>query len=336
MANCVKRRGVIIGKFMPPHRGHQYLVEFGQNYVDEIVVMVCSIRKEPIPGHLRFQWMKEFFPNALVVHHNEEIPQEPSDHPDFWTIWKTAVQRYAGSQIEYVFASEDYGWKLAEILCAQYIPVNHERSLVPISATKIRDNPFQHWEYILPSARPYFLKRVAIVGPESTGKTTMARELAKYYRTVCVEEYARGLLNFTNGWCEKHHIPLIARGHHASEEALARQANCVLFSDTDLLTTTVWSDMLFKDCPEWIREMARNQHFDLTLLLDCDLPWENDGQRYMPKEGERRALFNLLKERLEQQKRPYIIIRGSGQSRLAAAIQEVDRMIFRNTCDQED
>lgn len=324
----MKKRGVIIGKFMPPHRGHQYLIDFGTHYADELVVMVCSIKREPIPGNLRFQWVRDFFPNAHVVHHAEEIPQEPAEHPDFWAIWRKAVHDYAGEQIDYVFASEDYGWQLAEVLGAQYVPVDHARSLVPISATKIRDNVFQHWDFILPTARPYFLKRVAIVGPESAGKTTMARQLAEHYNTVCVEEYARGLLNFTNGWCEKHHIPQIAKGHWASEEALAQQANRILFTDTDLLTTTVWSDMLFQGCPDWIHEMARSQHFDLTLLLDCDLEWENDGQRYMPEQKERRHLFELLRERLARLQRPYVLIQGSGRHRLESAIQVIDQKFF--------
>ncbi len=324
----MKTRGLIIGKFLPPHRGHQYLIDFGTSYVDELVVMVCSILSEPIPGDLRFEWVRDFFPKAKVIHHAEEIPQEPAEHPDFWPIWQKAVWQYAGQTIDYVFASEDYGWKLAEVLGAQYVPVDHARSLVPISATKIRNNPFQYWDYILPTARPYFLQRVAIVGPESAGKTTLTRQLAEHYKTVCVEEYARGLLDFTNGWCDEHHIPQIARGHSASEAALARQASRVLFTDTDLLTTTVWSEILFKSCPTWIHEMATAQHFDLTLLLDCDLEWENDGQRYMPDKEERHLLFQKLQSGLDRLHRPYALIQGTGEARLNAAIREVDRRIF--------
>ena len=208
---------------------------------------------------------------------------------------------------------------------AQYVPVDHARSLVPISATKIRNNPWEHFEYILPAARPHFLKRVAIVGPESAGKTTLARQLAMHYQTVCVEEYARGLLDFTKGWCEPHHIPLIARGHAASEAAMARQANRILFTDTDFLTTTVWSDILFKECPDWIHDMADSQHFDLTLLLDCDLEWENDGQRYMPEKHERAHLFSRLRIELERLHRPYVVIQGKGPDRLAAAIKQIDQ-----------
>jgi NadR type nicotinamide-nucleotide adenylyltransferase len=324
----VKTRGVIIGKFMPPHRGHQYLIDFGAAYVDELVVMVCSIEREPIAGHLRYDWVRDSFPHVRVVHHSDEIPQEPHEHPDFWAIWREAVRNHAGRQIDYVFASEDYGWKLAEVLEAEYVPVDHARSLVPICATRLRENCLAHWEFLLPAARSHFVKRVAIVGPESAGKTTMARQLAAHYQTVCVEEYARGLLDFNKGWCEEHHIPRIARGHLASEAALARQANRVLFTDTDVLTTTIWSRMLFGDCPSWIMEKAQAQRFDLTLLLDCDLDWENDGQRYMPDLHERRSFFQTMTSELQRLARRYVTIRGHGPERLAAAIRAVDEQFF--------
>ncbi|MFA5888462.1 MAG: adenylyltransferase/cytidyltransferase family protein, partial [Candidatus Nanoarchaeia archaeon] len=83
--------GLIIGKFMPPHQGHKYLVDFARNYCDKLTVMVCSIQQEPIEGKLRDEWMKESFPDVHVIHHSAEIPQEPKDHPDFWQIWHVAI-----------------------------------------------------------------------------------------------------------------------------------------------------------------------------------------------------------------------------------------------------
>jgi len=324
----VRKRGVIIGKFMPPHRGHQYLIDFGRCYADDLVVMVCSLSREPIPGELRFQWVRDSFPGVQVIHHDAEIPQEPSEHPDFWSLWQQAIWNHAGKSIDYVFASEDYGCKLAEMLGAEYIPVDHSRSLVPISATKIRTDPFRHWDFILPAARSFFLKRVAIIGPESAGKSTMARQLASHYMTVCVEEYARGLLDFTHGWCEPRHIPLIARGHLASDFALSQQASRLIFCDTDLLTTTVWSNLLFQNCPDWVRQKAEAQSFDLTLLLETDLDWKNDGQRYMPDQAERQEMFRQLQSGLERLNRPYVSITGRGSARLQAAIDIIEKTFF--------
>ena len=167
-------------------------------------------------------------PNARVIHVNDENPEET--HPQFWQIWEATLRASLPSIPNYVFASEDYGWKLAELLGMQYIPVNHPRTLVPISATLIRSDPMQYWQYIPPVVRPHFVKRVCIHGPESTGKSTLTIDLARHFSTVFVEEYARGLLDFKDGRCDYEDIEKIARGHRASEQALARQANRVLFS----------------------------------------------------------------------------------------------------------
>ena len=79
---------MILGKFMPPHAGHQYLVHFARNFVDRLTVLVCSLKSEPIAGELRYAWMRELFPDVRIVHITEELPQTPAEHPEFWTIWR--------------------------------------------------------------------------------------------------------------------------------------------------------------------------------------------------------------------------------------------------------
>ncbi|MCI0529484.1 MAG: AAA family ATPase, partial [Nitrospira sp.] len=265
--------GLIIGKFMPPHLGHQYLIDFARCFVEQLTVLVCSIKVEPIPGELRYGWVQEMFPDVKVLHVTDENPQEPQEHPDFWQIWHDSIRRALPTGPDYVFASEGYGWKLAEILDACYIPVDHARRLVPMSGTLVRKDPMANWTYLPPCVRPYFVRRVCIFGPESTGKSTLAQHLAAHYKTVYVSEYARDLLDFKDGRCDPEDIPLIARGQIASEEALARQANRLLFCDTDLITTTIWSEILFGECPLWIREEADRRLYHLYLLTDIDAPW---------------------------------------------------------------
>src|SRR5205814_5917310 len=99
--------------------------------------------------------------------------------------------------------------------------------LVPISGTLIRQDPIKHWEDLPEVVRPYFVKRVCVFGPESTGKSTLARDLARHFQTVYASEYARPLLDPQGGQCRPLDIPLIVRGQVATEDALARQANRV-------------------------------------------------------------------------------------------------------------
>ncbi|MGK7905619.1 MAG: AAA family ATPase [Synechococcus sp.] len=317
------RTGMILGKFMPPHLGHQYLVDFARHYVDRLSVLVCSLACEPIPGHLRFNWMRQMFPDADVIHLTDENPQEPQDHPDFWQIWHDSIRRVLPIGPDLVFASEDYGWTLAKILGAQYIPVDRDRTLVPISGTAIRTDPLGNWNYLPPCVRPYFLCRICIIGPESTGKSTLARQLADRYRTVYVNEYARSLLDYKQGRCDYEDIDRIARGQIASEEALAPQSNRILFCDTDLITTTIWSEVLFDRCPNWIRAEADRRTYDLYLVTDCDVPWVEDCQRNHPHQRE--WFRDRCIRELEQRDRSFVLLSGTWEQRFLGACQAVNR-----------
>ncbi|MBN1944520.1 MAG: AAA family ATPase [Bradymonadales bacterium] len=317
--------GLILGKFLPPHLGHQYLVDFARAYVDRLTVVVGTLQSEPIDGSLRHRWMCEICPGATVIHLTDENPQQPEDHPDFWRIWQESLLRVVPERPDYLFASEPYGFRLAEVLGARYVPVDHARALVPVSSSAIRQDPMAYFDYLPAPVRPYFVRRICIVGPESTGKTVLARRLAEAYRTTWVAEYARPLLELKDNRCDPEDIERIARGHLASEAALARQANRVIFCDTDLMTTTFWSDLLFGSCPGWIRREARRQRYCLTLLTDADAPWVDDPQRYFP---ERRAeFFERCRRELEALGRRYTVIGGSWDERYAAACRAVDAVI---------
>src|SRR5262245_18074281 len=139
--------------------------------------MVGSLASEPIPDELRHRWMKELFPELRVVHLTDENPQQPEEHPEFWRIWHESLLRVLPKPPDWIFASEDYGWHLAEELGARFVPVDRARSIVPVSGTKVRSDPLGYWEYLPERVRPYYLKRVCIFGPESTGKNTLAARL---------------------------------------------------------------------------------------------------------------------------------------------------------------
>lgn len=315
---------MILGKFLPPHAGHQYLVQFAQNFTQRLTVLVCSIAREPIPGTLRYAWMRELFPDARVVPVDEELPQTPDEHPHFWDIWRDVVERAVGEPIDFVFASEPYGVRLAAELGATFIPVDLSRSQVPVSGSAIRARPLTHWRFLPECVRPYFVKRVCLFGPESVGKSTLARDLATHFDTVAAAEFAREWLDPKGGVCEESDLTVIARGQMASEESLARRANRVLFCDTDVLTTTVWSDFLYGRCPEWMRAEAQRT-YDLTLLLDVDVPWVDDGQRSL--QNRRQAFFDCCRTALERSGRRFVVVRGDWDDRFRTACEEVEKLL---------
>ncbi len=320
-----RKTGMVLGKFLPPHLGHVYLVDFARRYVDELTVVVGTLQAEPIPGEQRCAWMRELFPDARVVHLTDENPQHPEEHPDFWHIWRQSLLRVLPAPPDYVFASESYGPRLAEILGAEFVPVDPARSVVPVSGTTLRKAPFSYWAYLPPCVRPYFARRVCVFGPESTGKTTLARSLAACLSTVMVPEYARTLLMSQGGRIAPEDIPRIARGQAASEDALLRSANRVVICDTDLLATTLWGEVLFGDCPAWVREEAERRTYDLYLLTDVDVPWEADPVRYLP--GERASFLRRCEEALKTRGRPYLKLSGPPEARLAAALRAVEALL---------
>lgn len=326
---------MILGKFMPPHRGHELLFRFGRAYCDELTILVCTLDCEPIDGTLRYGWVKAMCPEQVpgaggrvhVVHVTDDLPQEPADHPDFWSIWKATVERYVGHPIDYVFASEDYGWKLGDVLGAEYVPVDHARSLVPVSGSAVRADPMGNWQHLPACVRPHYLKRVCLFGPESTGKSTLAARLATHYGTAHCWEYARPLLDFNGGEAAVEDIPRIARGQLATQEALAARASRVLFCDTDVATTVIWSRRLFGSCPAWIEQQAAAQRYDLTLLMDIDVPWVDDDQRFLGEPAQRVAFFADCEAMLRKLGRSYVVVRGAWDERFAQAVAAVDALL---------
>lgn len=325
MASSERTHGLVLGKFMPPHLGHVYLIDFARHYADELTVVVETEPDQPVPGDLRFRWVREMFPEVNVVHLTDCNPQDPSEHPDFWNIWRQSLTSILPRPVDFVFASETYGTKLAEVLDARFVPVDTSRSSVPVSGTAIRESPLVHWDYIPRIARPYFARRVCIFGPESTGKSTLTADLARHFETVAVPEYARTHLEMQEGHISESDIPLIARGQMAAEDALAFNANRLLFCDTDLLLTTIWSDWLYQSCPDWIRTAAEHRTYDLYLVTDVDVPWVEDSVRYLPEE--RQSFLDRCLSELDRLDRPFRLISGSWEQRWQSAVAAVEDLL---------
>ena len=314
-------RGMVLGKFLPPHAGHVYLCEFARRWVDELTIVVGTLAREPIPGELRASWMREMFPSCRVVHLNEELPQYPHEHPEFWSLWRASLTRALGGATDFVFASEDYGLRLAHELGARFVPVDPSRVAVPISGTRVREDAFAAWEHLPRCVRPYFAKRVSVLGPESTGKTTLARSLAASLGTAWVPEYARTWLEARGGDLEGLDWMDLVRGQIASEEALARECRCVLVCDTDPFVTTVWAEVLGGGCSAEVRQAALGRKYDLTLLTAPDVPWVADPVRYLPDGGH--AFFARCEAALVAAGRPYVVVQGDWDSRTARALLAV-------------
>ena len=189
-------------------------------------------------------------------------------------------------------------------------------------ASRVTAGIAEHWGLLLPEARPSFLKRVAIVGPESCGKTTLARRLAAVFRSLHVPEFARGYLEATDPakYPDLGDIAIISAGHAASEDALARQANRVLFLDTDHICTAVWSEVALGKVPPVVEAEIAARPYDLRLLLADDVPFAPDPLRYAGHERQMKLMH--FTEALDRRGLAYKITRRgrSARRRRASAV----------------
>ena len=93
---------------MPPHAGHQLLIDFAKHYVDELTVLVCSLPNDPIPGTLRYDWVRQLYPDCRVVHVSDDLPQRPEDDPAFYPVWQALVRREMPRGLDVFVSSETY------------------------------------------------------------------------------------------------------------------------------------------------------------------------------------------------------------------------------------
>jgi len=169
-------------------------------------------------------------------------------------------------------------------------------------------------------------KRIAITGPESTGKSTLSARLANHYQTVWVPEYARGYLAQLNRPYTIDDILMIAKGQAKSEKTLLKKTGQILFSDTELIVTKVWSEHAFGICPAWILRGIEQQRYDLYLLAGIDIPWQPDPQREHPHLRE--YFYQLYRQELQERNLNFVEIWGNESERLNKAIEAVEAVFY--------
>jgi NadR type nicotinamide-nucleotide adenylyltransferase len=171
------------------------------------------------------------------------------------------------------------------------------------------------------------LKKIVVIGPESTGKSSLCEALAARFHTEWVREYAREYLEEHGMGYSYETLSVIARGQLASEEAGAARGAGLLFIDTDLYVIKVWSEYVFGRCETWILDEIERRKYDAYLLCNTDLPWAHDPLREYPDVGVRERLYHIYKDILVNQSVPWAEIRGAGDERLRGAIGAVERLL---------
>jgi NadR type nicotinamide-nucleotide adenylyltransferase len=169
------------------------------------------------------------------------------------------------------------------------------------------------------------MKQIVIIGPESTGKSTLSEQLAAYYKTVWCPEFAREYLLAKGKDYNYEDLLNIATGQIELEELMKTKAqNGMYILDTDMYVMKVWCEVAFNNCHTWILKQIAARRYDLHLLCDIDLPWVQDGLREYPDVNIRRKLFKMYKDLLINDGGKWAVISGNQQERLQTAISIID------------
>lgn len=321
--------GLVVGRFYPPHRGHRHLVETAERGCDRLVVMLPHHPSQQIAGELRRDWLREIH-RGCDVH---LVRDELGDDVEAWARFTVA---HLGRAPDVVFSSEAYGPRFAAHLRCRHVMVDRERALFPISATQVRASPLEHLEWLEPCVRAYFVRRVVLIGAESTGKTTLARILAERYGTEWVPEYGReywerrvaGLaLDAPLPPWSSDEFRAIAAEQQRREDEAARSANRVLLCDTNAFATGTWHERYLGRRDEGVDEIGRRGRADLYLLTEPDFPFVQDGWR--DGESVRDWMHARFVERLAALPTPMVRLHGPLDDRIAQASAAIDALLAK-------
>jgi len=193
------------------------------------------------------------------------------------------------------------------------------------------------------------IKKIAIIGPESTGKSTLCKQLAQHFNTIWCPEYAREYLHQNGVQYNYDDLKKIAEGQLVMEDYCAEEVNgqlsmgnngckqdlpftirhSPLFIDTNMYVMKVWYEYVFGKCEYFVLDEIAARNYDLYLLCNIDLPWAFDEMREYPEEAPRMELYNIYKDLLINQTTPWIEISGNYEERLHKAIAAVEKFLLQ-------
>lgn len=317
------KKALVFGKFMPIHKGHLALIDFAKSQSERLIVSMSYTPNDPIDPQLRLNWLRQLFDNQSDIELAFELDDFNDDGLPLFEatkLWADFIKKRF-PDIEAFFCSEDYGAPLSHHLGLPCVVFDKLRTQLPISATKIRAEPLKYWDYIPSVVQPFFVKKICIYGPESTGKSTLTVDLARHFNTAFAHEIARDLL--TNNDISTEDILRIGRAQTQLVLEKTKTAHKFLFCDTDLITTQIYAAHYLDKIPSELIDLERQIHYDIYFLLDIDVEWVEDPLRDF---GDKRAyMYGVFKSELDKRGIQYIKISGNWEERKKAAIDFVNQ-----------
>jgi HTH-type transcriptional regulator, transcriptional repressor of NAD biosynthesis genes len=276
-------RGFVFGKFLPFHLGHKVLIEFGASNCDELTVLVCASSNESVSSTVRSQWISETFlanPNIKVStyqYDESELPNTSESSRDVSKIWAKEFSKLL-PDMNVLFTSEPYGAYVARYMGIRNVPFDNGRNAVSISGSDLRESLHDNWNFLPNSVKPYFQKKVVILGTESVGKSTLTNHISNRFKSSVVHELGRDIISDSKSF-SLDQLKQIAEGHAKNINDVTSHLQPLIIVDTDIHITQSYAKNTFGEYLDFPRSVYDNSRADLYLYLNKNVPYIQDGTR---------------------------------------------------------
>lgn len=323
-------KGFVFGKFYPFHIGHQKMIEFALEK-GSVTVLVCAEEKEKIDGNIRKEWIKETFNNnknlkVKVFKYNEnDFPNSSVSDWEVSKIWSEVFKEYFKEE-EFLVTSEEYGEMLSMIMDIDHFMFDENRESIQISASEIRDNIFENWNYLPLSVQKYFALKVVFLGTESTGKTVMTNNLSEYFKANKVSEAGRDLISDSKEF-DCNDLKKVYTEHANRIENVDYRKSFLTLIDTDIHITKSYSEFIFGKKLSVPEEIIEKNKADLYLYSTKDAEYIQDGTRL--EIDDRNKLDVSHRNILREYNIDFLEISGSWDDREKMAVEKIKNLILK-------
>jgi HTH-type transcriptional repressor of NAD biosynthesis genes len=325
-------KAFVFGKFLPFHKGHEALINFALAKCDFLTVLVCCSDKENISSSTRKKWIDKAFikeKNIEIRTFNyleSELPNTSTSSESVSKIWADVFKKQL-PDYSLLITSEEYGNFVAAFMNIQHIAFDIPKKIYPISATAVRNDVFNNWQYVPDSVKPDLLLKVVILGTECTGKTTLTEKLAKYFNCSFVSEAGRDIIANSNTFTFDD-LYLVATEHAKRIEKSILANSHLVIIDTDIHTTKSYSRFTFGKELEISTDIYNSNSANIYLYLNNDVKHLQDGTRL--SEVERNLLDLSHRKVLKDHNIEIIEVTGDWDERFEKTVEQIKKLIETN------
>ena len=319
------RIGIVIGKFIPLHNGSLSLCKVADELSERLVIIVLNNFQDKISIKLRESWLQQEISDPII----KNINIDPFNLTG--NILKPLLQeiseKFDDCEIHF-FGSEPYIAKLADSVKAQFTVLDPERLGQNINSASILSDPYGNWLNMPLSVRKSLIRRVVLIGPESVGKSSLAKRINMVFPNLLyLPEYGRNYETFRRKKSyDLEELLIISRTHAAHRNALLPFSGPIFIKDTDELATSVWSEMLIEKTFPALEKQIKLP--ELYLLMDPSVPFVQEKTRYFNNQ-KRKEFFSRIQDKLDSYKANYNILTGSWKQREEKALSIISGLLSK-------